>query len=396
MTRALPFATALVLLLSTTGLAGDWPNFLGPNYDLHSDETGLKADWSAAPPRVWDAEVGSAFSGLSCVDGRVYTCGTASKKQVLLCFDADTGKKLWQTPIEDAYFEAQGGSGTRATPTVSDGRVYVLGALGRLICATALDGKILWEKKFDGPPQWGFSGSVLIDGNLAIVSIGGKHGALVAFDKVTSVLKWKTGSQPVGYATPYPFTLEGERYICGFMGESAIVVRARDGKQVWELPFKTDYNVNAASPIFHDGCLLLSAGYGHGSVLVRLSRNGEKLTHKVVWEGKALLCKFQSPLLHEGYLYCSDDQGFKCVEFATGAVKWRTPRIEHGTLVMAESRLFLLTEKGEWIIAPASPDKFEPISRVPLLDDRCWTAPTLYRGRVYARNLDRIACFSLR
>lgn len=390
-------AGLLTAIAVFTAVAGekDWPNFLGPGYDNISKETGLKKDWTTPLKLVWEANVGDSFSSFAIVDGKAFTCGTRDGKQVLLCLDADTGKQVWSVPIEDAYFEAQGGSGTRATPTVRDGKVYVLGATGRLICVKAADGKLVWERKYKDHPQWGFSGSVLVDGKLAIVSIGGKQGALVALDKDTGKDVWVSGNQPVGYSTPYPFEFEGRRYICGFVGESAIIVQASDGKQVWEMPWKTDYNVNAATPIFHEGYLFFSSGYQHGATLIKLSKQGDKLTHKQVWESKVLLCKFQSAVLYQGHLYCSDDKGLKCVELLTGKLAWESKRIEHGTIVIAEGHFFLLTEKGELIIAPATPKEYKPLTTATILAGRCWTLPVLYDGRIYARDLDRLVCFSL-
>lgn len=389
-------AAATIIAAGCACAGEDWPNFLGPNYDSISRETGLKKDWNTPLKLIWERNVGDSFSSFAIAGGRAYTCGTKDGKQVLLALNPDSGEIIWEFPIENAYFEAQGGSGTRATPTVRDGKVYVLGAVGRLVCVSAADGKLIWEQKYTGHPQWGFSGSVLVDGQLAIISAGGKQGALLALDKDTGKQIWKSGSQPVGYSTPYPFTFEGKRYICGFMGESAIIVAADDGKQVWEMGWKTDYNVNAATPIFHDGHLFFSSGYDHGATLIKLNKQGDKLTHTKVWESKVLLCKFQSAVLFEGPLYCSDDKGLKCVEFLTGALKWEKKRVEHGTMVVAEGHFFLLTEKGELIIAPATPKSYEPTTTAQLLSGRCWTTPVLHNGRMYARDLERLVCFSLK
>lgn len=387
---------AVVVAAGSVLAADEWPNFLGPNYDNISREGGLKTDWSSPLKLVWERNVGDSFSSFAIAGGRAYTCGTKDGKQVLLALNANDGAIVWEFPIENAYFEAQGGSGTRATPTVRDGKVYILGATGRLACVATADGKLIWEHKFSDHPQWGYSGSVLVDGQLAIVSIGGKQGALIAFDKDTGKQVWKSGTQPVGYSTPYPFSFEGKRYICGFLGESAVIAQADDGKQVWELGWKTDWNVNAATPIFHDGYLFLSSGYDHGATLVKLAKQGDKITHTKVWESKVLLCKFQSAVLLDGHLYCSDDKGLKCVEFLTGNLKWEKKRVEHGTMVIAEGHFFLLTEKGELIIAPATPEKYEPKTTAQILSGRCWTLPVLCNGRIFARDLDRLVCFSLK
>jgi outer membrane protein assembly factor BamB len=209
---------------------------------------------------VWEREVGSAFSSFACVGNRVYTCGAQDKQQVLYCLDANTGEVLWKKPFEKE-FRNEHGDGTRGTPTVHEGRVYLLGAYGRLLCVDANNGSDLWEKQFSNQPTWAYAGSVLIEGDLAIVSAGKSDGALAAFNKKTGEPVWKCGEDPVGYATPYPFTFNGERYIVGFMGNSVLIAEAKTGREVWRMPWKTDWDVNAASPIFHDGYLFLTSGY---------------------------------------------------------------------------------------------------------------------------------------
>lgn len=375
--------------------AADWPNFRGPNHDGVSPERGLKLTWDGPIPRVWERTLGDAFSSFAIVGDRLYTCGTVDKQQTLFCLNADTGEELWKQSFEEQIRDPQGGDGTRATPTVHDGRVYVLGGHGKVICFDAADGKMIWNRQLRHKPIWGYSGSVLIEGDLAVVSAGDSEGSLLALDRKTGKEIWKTGKDPVGYATPYPFTFNGKRYIAGFMGDCALVVEAANGREVWRMAWKTDWNVNASSPIYHDGHLFFSSGYNHGCIVLKLSAEGDKLSAKPVWQGRALRNKFQSCVLHEGHLYTSDETALKCVEFLTGREKWKKARVEHGTLVLADGHLFILTQNGKLVIAPATPRSFKALTTADLLDDRCWTVPVLHNGRIYARNLSRVACFDL-
>lgn len=395
----LALACCLSLLAAAASRADDWPNFRGPNHDGICTETGLKLDWTAPPVARWEHKVGDAFSGISVVGARVYTCGTADKKQVVVCLDGQTGRPLWSTPIDDAYWEPQGGNGPRSTPSIADGRVYTLGALGHLVCLDAETGNVEWDKRFSDKPQWGFSGSVLIDGDLAVISAGGKQGALIAYDRKSGKELWKAGSDPVGYSTAYPFAFEGERYIAGFTGDSLIVVRAKDGVLAWREPWKTAWNVNAAAPIFHDGNLYLTSGYDTGSAVFKLAKAGDTLSGRHLWAGgvsKVLLSKFQSSVLTDGCLFASDQRKLACVDFMTGKELWKEPRMENGTIVLAEGKLVVLTEGGELLVAPASKSGFKPTTRVKLLDGRCWTVPTIANGRLFVRNQDTVKCFELK
>ncbi len=389
------------LTVAAGAAEGDWPNWRGPNHDNISPERGLKTRWDTPLPMLWERTLGSAFSGFACVDGRVYTGGTVNDQQTLFCLNADTGEVIWQNSFEKQYRDPQGGDGVRATPAVSDGRVYVFGGHGRLLCVAAADGKKVWEREFNNKPQWGYSGSVLIEGDLCILSPGGGDRSLVALNKATGETVWRTEAEDVvGYATPYPFTFSGTRYVFGFMGNAALIVEAATGREVWRMRWQTDWDVNAAAPIFHEGMLYFGSGYGHGAIVVKLRKDGDKLAADTVWESKVIRNKFESAVLYDGYLYSGDETGLQCAEFATGKQMWDVRRVEdfsmeHSTVTIADGHLFVLSQSGELLIAPASPEKFEAVTRAKILAGRCWTVSTIYKGRIYARDLERVVCFKL-
>lgn len=388
---AIPFT----LFVASAVAAADWPNFRGVNHDGISAETGLKVTWNEALPLVWEREIGSAFSSFAAVRDRIYTCGTQDAQQILYCMEADTGKIVWQKAIEGEYRD-QFGDGARATPTVHDGKVYILGAHGRLACFDAGDGKDLWSRQLNHKPTWGYAGSVLVEGDLAIVSAGNEQGSLLALNRNSGETVWKCGSDQAGYATPYPFTFGGTRYVVGFTGVSVMVAELKTGRQVLRMPWKTAYDVNAAAPIYHDGHLFLTSGYDTGCALYKLEESGGKLAAEEVWSGKTLINKFQSCILYQGNLYASDQKSFKCVEFATGKQQWEIRRVKHAPLTMADGHLFLLTEDGKLRIGKASPEGFTVLTEANIFSGKCWSVPVLHRGKLYARNLERVACFDLR
>ncbi len=393
MSRAIIVLT-IASLLVTAANADDWPQWRGPNLDGISAEKDFRKNWGEkTPPRLWLDSAGAAFSGFACVAGKAYTCGTSNEKQVAYCYDAHSGKRIWKTPFEDAYEEGQGGDGPRATPAVFEGRVYLQGALGRVVCLDAADGKIIWSQSFDKKPTWGYSASVLIEGDFAIVT---GNNELIALDKTTGERKWSCETEVVGYATPYPFTFADQRYIAAFMGKEAVIVTADTGREVFRMPWQTDWDVNAATPIFSDGHLFLSSGYRHGSILLKLRKDGDKLAADTVWQNGNIRAKFQTPVLYEGYLYTSDEVGIRCVHFLTGEEQWKVRGKKHGTLVIADGHIVLLTEDGELQIAPASPGGYEPVTTARVMRGRCWTVPTLYDGKLYVRNLKAAACYDLR
>ncbi len=381
----------------------DWPNWRGPNHDGISPEKGFRTVWTEPPKILWERELGAGFSSFSIVGERVYTCGTEKREQVLFCLDANTGEVIWKKAFEKERRDGQGGDGTRATPTVDGGRVYILGGHGLLLCVNADDGKEVWQKQFHHEPQWGYAGSVLIEGDMAIASGGGADGGLAAFDKKTGKPTWTCAKDPAGYGTPYPFTFGGKRYIAGFLAKALIVAEARTGREIWRTAWETDWDVNAPTPIFHDGHLFVSSGYRTGCALYKLTAAGDRLSGETVWGiSKVLMSKFQTCVLSDGVLYGSDqNRSLKCVEFLTGKELWSADGYANATVILADGHLVVLTERGRLVIAKASPKEFKPTAEAEILTggpqrNRCWTIPTLCSGKLYARNQAKAVCVDLR
>jgi len=394
--------------------AEDWPNFRGPNYDGASTETGFIKTWPEEGPLIlWQREVGPAFSSFAISAGRLFTCGAENKRQTLLCLDVFTGEVIWKKAFEDEVTDpSEHLYGTRATPTVDGDRVYIMGGHGLVACYDVRTGDDVWQRRFANPPHWKYSGSVLIQGNLAVVAAGRSDGSLCALDKMTGAVVWTCGDDPAGYATPYPFLFDGRRYIVGFMAHSVIVADAASGALVLRVPYPSHSGVNASTPIFHDGHLFISTGYRIGSVLFKLKPDGDRLAAEEVWNTRKIRNKFQTPVLFDGNLYTSDENGLKCVDFMTGRVHWRNGRVKHGTLILADGHLILLTQKGELRLAPASPEGFATEAKLKLFEGtgftaiqqltrqkqgrRCWTVPVLSGGRLYVRDHDTLMCLDLR
>jgi outer membrane protein assembly factor BamB len=375
--------------------AAEWPNWRGPNHDGLSQEKGFKTTWSQPPRVVWENPLGAGFSAFAIAGDKAYTCGTKDKQQTVVCLSAETGKTVWERPYEPEYRERQGGDGSRATPTVNDGRVYVFGALGLMLCLDAKDGKEIWRREFKNRPPWGYSASVLIEGDMAVLTPGTADGALLALDRKTGKEIWRCAKDAAGYATPYPFTFDGKRYIAGFMAGHLIVAEAGTGREVLRIPWKTAYAVSAAEPIFHDGYLFITSGYNTGAALFKLSAGADGLAAREVWRNKVLRCKFQSCVLKDGMLYTGDEQALKCVEFATGKLCWTVRDLPNATVLWADRYLIVLSEDGKLMIAPATSKEFKPVAEAQELKGRCWTIPTLCNGRLYLRDMEKAICLDL-
>jgi outer membrane protein assembly factor BamB len=389
------FGAAMFLAVGLAS-AADWPNWLGPTYNEISPEKGFKTSFTDKPNVLWEKPLGSAFSSFTIVGDKLYTCGAKDNKQVLLCLDPKSGEVIWENAFEKQIKDSSGGDGTRATPTINDGRVYILGGYGLLLCVDAADGtKEIWRKQFHAKPTWGYAGSVLIEGDMAVVTAGGADGGLLALNKKTGKEIWKTGDEGVSYATPYPFTFNGKRYIVGFLAKDAVIVEAKTGTEVWRTPWQTMFDINASAPIFHDGYLFLTSAYGTGCALFKLAPDGDKLKSDEVWRSKVIVNKFQQCVLWDGALYCGDDKTLKCVDFMTGNELWKVPGMPNATIILADNHVIVFSQSGKLLIAPISKKEFKPTGEAQVLDKRCWTIPLLHDGKLFCRNLERAVCVDI-
>ena len=371
-----------VLPLSVAAL--DWPNFRGPDHNGISKETGWTTKWPAdGPKQLWKAKVGMGFASFSVSKERVYTTGNSSDSDSVFCFDANTGKEIWKysfsAPLDPKYYEG----GTSATPTVDGDFVYTFSKRGVIHCLDA-KGAVVWSKNLMQElkaemPTWGFAGSVLIEGDLAILNVG-SMGA--AFDKKTGKVVWSSGTDVSGYSTPIPFDTGGERAVMMAIKQDVIALKATDGKELWRFPWKTQYDVNAADPILSGNKVFISSGYNHGGGVFDISAKPPK----EIWNNKNMRNHMNSSVLWQGHLYGVDENQLRCLNFETGELKWTDKASGKGSLILADGKLIVLSEKGELIVADASPEAFKPVARAQIIGGKCWASPVLANGKIYARN----------
>jgi outer membrane protein assembly factor BamB len=367
--------------------AGDWPQWRGPDRNGISSEK-VSAVWPSEGPKVlWQASVGTGFSSLSVSQGRVYTMGNTNNQDTIWCFDANTGKPLWHhsyaAQLSPQWYE--GGPGS--TPTVDSGRVFTISKWGDVFCLDAATGAALWQRDLrqDGvkPNRWGFAGSPLIRGNAVILNAGS---AGIALDRASGRVVWSTGTNAAGYASPTSFDTGGATSVLIFAAKHLVALDPQSGRELWRQLWETGWDTNNTDPLtygehvfissFTRGCGLLSVKNGKPSLIYT---NGLMYSHL-------------SPGVRLGeYLYAFNgeakkDTDLRCLHLPTGELKWTRKAPAFGSLIMADGKLIVLSDKGELLLAEASPSAFTPLARAKVLSGVCWTPPALANGQLYVRN----------
>lgn len=391
--------------------AGEWSQFLGPNRNGISAETGLIKSWPAGGPKeVWRVAGGVGMSGPAISQGKLVTLVQREGKQSVVGLNAATGKEIWWTEIAPAYSNQQG-NGPRATPTIVGDTAYIFSGEGILLALQLGDGKIIWQqnpiKSFSGEvADYGMASSPLVVENLVIVTAGVPSAGVVAYDRKSGQLAWKAGSDSAGYSSPALLNVGGREQVVVFTGKAAVGLAPKTGEPLWRYPYETDYDCNIVTPLAWQGNVFISSGENHGSALLSLKPQGEGFAVSEVWTSfgpmSSLRNEWQTSILLDGHLYGFDNIGsagpvthLNCVEIATGKRVWQQQRFGKGNLIAADGKLFISTMKGELVVARASSKGYEELGRSTVIGPTR-QAPALAGGLIYLRDDKEIVCLDVR
>jgi outer membrane protein assembly factor BamB len=383
------------LSLGCVGLLGsvaaaDWTFYRGPSGSgVSSEKIGTLP--ASGLRQAWKANVGTGTSSITVSGERVFTMGNVQDNDCVWCFDAKSGRVLWKHEYPLSVDKRSFEGGTASTPTVDGNRVYTVSHQGDLFCLDAATGKPLWYKHYQQDlggkrPYYGYAASILVEGNMLICEVGAKGGSTMALDKNTGNVIWKSGDDDLGYASPVAADILGKRTLVIFKAKQVVGLDAHTGKELWRQDWKTDWDVNAATPLISGNRVFVTTGYNSGCGLFEVTPGG--VTQK--WKNKSLRSHINSPALWQGAIYGVDNQAnprasLVCLDLDSGAVKW-SQSLGGGALVIADGKVVNLTEKGELIIGEAVSTGFQPSVKQSVLPGRCWVQPTVANGHIYCRN----------
>lgn len=414
-----PLIMILSLLLISCILPGcsgepgtnEWPCFHGADRTNKSTETGLVREWpEEGPELLWTVSgLGEGYSGVSVADGLIYTSGIADNKAYVFSFDLD-GKPVWKKPNGQSWStnmsHARTYTGSRGTPTYDNGVLYHLGEGGQLSAFEAKTGKVIWSLdlrlEFDAAmPEYGYSESVLIDGDNLYVRPSGKKGFYVCLDKYRGVLKWaNTEIQGLeGYSSPVIAEIEGYRQIISTSSNSYFGLDTRTGTLLWKIDFENQRELNITDAIVFKEYVFITSGYGKGSLLMKLTLSGNEIIPEVIWQSELMDNHHGGVILHEGYLYGSgsNSRGWFCLDFMTGQQQWKV-RGGKGSLTYADGMLYLLDERGKMNLVKATPESYTSSGEFQVPKGGTgmyWSHPVVCGGRLYIRHSDSLYAYDI-
>lgn len=438
-TSLLVSASGLVssaVLLSGNGITADWPQYLGPNRNGISTESGLLNEWPESGPTLdWTfSDAGVGFSSMTIANGRLYTCGARGEQEFLICVDLKTGKEIWSAPIGELFnFDGnQWGAGPRSTPSVSDGKVVALGGGGQLICFDAESGKPIWKQHMmqdlggevnpigGGPGTkpgeakvgWGYSWSPLIDGDIVIGNPGGPKGAAVAWELATGKVIWRSAEflDQASYASPVVAEIEGVKQYVFLHNDGMTSIAANDGRKLWNWE-KKYADVVIPTPIVLGNQIYVSAGSSPSTCdLVTIKKDGDAFVAQSEYKGKAqrvMKNAVSGSVILDGKAYgYSDKLGWVCQEVKTGNQIWASRQaLKAGSVISADGKLFCYDEENrEVALAEVNPKEFIIRSKFtlpmetkfPSPSGKNWTPMTLSDGKLYVRDQEHIFRFAIK
>jgi outer membrane protein assembly factor BamB len=379
-----------------------WTDFRGPNRDGRYEEMPISTKWPAQGlQQLWKQPVGIGYASFVVADGRAYTIEQRRKQEFVTAYDVETGRELWAQGWNAEYTD-ETGDGPRSTPTWDNGKIYALGATGELRCLDAKSGSIIWGKNIlreNGAQNlpWAMAASPLVVDDKVIVLPGGaSNNSVVAYNKNNGAPVWKALSDRQGYVSPMLVTLAGRRQIVVVSSSRIVGLAPENGSLLWSQSWDTDNGINVSQPLVVDNNhFFISSGYGKGAALIEVSGSGNSFTSKAIWENINMKNKFNSSVLHQGYIYGLDEGILTCVDVKTGERKWKGGRYGYGQVLLASGHLIVMTDAGELVLVRATPDQHSEIARFAALQGKTWNYPAIAGGRLLVRNANEMAAYKI-
>jgi outer membrane protein assembly factor BamB len=376
----------------------EWPGFRGSGRDSIIRGVRIDTDWSAKPPvAIWRRPIGPGWSSFAVSDGLLYTQEQRGEDEVVAAYKAATGEPVWRHRDKARFWESNGGAGPRGTPTLSGGRVYTLGATGRVNALDAASGAVVWSRDAAADtgakePTWGFSGSPLVLDEQVIVAASG---SLVSYQRASGEPRWKGPTSGASYSSPQLMTIGGVPQVLLLSSKGLTSVAPADGAKLWSHEWSGYPIVQPAQTAEGDVLIAINESSGTRRLAAVQGANGWTVEER--WTSNGLKPYFNDFVVHQGHAYGFDGRILACIDLKDGARKWKGGRYGGGQLVLLpdQNLLLVLSEEGELALVSATTDQFKEIARAPALEGKTWNHPVLIGDTLFVRNDHEMAAFRL-
>lgn len=403
--RSISLPTAAILLIAANVLAGDWPQWRGPDRTGYATaETSLTTLPKELKPD-WKINIGGGFSAPIVSSDKLVYLDEDGSTEVAHAVDAKTGKELWKTSYA-TRFDDEWGAGPRATPIIDDGRVYVQACNGDFKCLNLADGKEIWKTSFERDfdvkflgskanegtaTRRGNNGSGVIDGGRIFLPVGNtKDASLVAFDKKTGKVLWKSGDDEAAYSSLMVGTLAGVRQVLAFNADALVGADAETGKPLWRVPLKTNAKRHAATPVIFGDHVVVNS-HTFGVACFKIAKDTGGITATQAWINKDAKINLATPVLIDGHFYSQGAvKDYICLDSTSGQLKWSQPgfgqgRKDYASTIVVGKRLLVLTEDGQLLLLEPTPAKYTELARLQVCGNT-WSFPAYSNGKLYIRD----------
>ena len=383
-----------------TSPAVPWTQWGGPHRNFQTEASGLKDTWPASGPRVvWKRALGEGYSSPAVENGVLYTMYGKPRTEVVLAANAETGATLWEhsTPMTFQSDAPEMGNGPYSTPLVVGNRLFTTGVSGRLQCLEKQTGKLLWTQELwaahhGSPLMYGYSSSPIAFRDTVIVPVGGRGKSVMAFRQADGQVAWARHDFGNVYSSPVLIDVNGLEQLALLMDGALVGVNPHNGDLQWQVPFKADYSIAVATPLWSpDNLVFVSAEYGGGAKVVELRRDGMQTRATELWSSNRLRLHHGNAMrVGDSIYFSSGGKGsqaiLSAVDARSGKIHWQERSIEKATFVWADQKLITLDQAGNLMIAHPSPQGFRISAKAPLLTELSWTPPVLVGPRLYIRD----------
>ena len=382
----------------------EWPGFRGLDRASRSRGPQISTNWAALPPRqLWKIAVGPGWSSFAVAGNLLFTQEQRGPMETVVCYDADTGREVWNRQFEARLEDPMGGPGPRATPTLASGGLFITGATGAFLRLDPATGEVVWKQDLSTVagrkvPMWGFAASPLVTGSVVIVYAGGLDGkGVLAFDSATGALRWSAAAGTDSYSSPQLNTIAGEDLVLMLSNEGLVFLDPASGKARLNYEWKFSLYRALQPRLVGDDLILLPTGMNAGTRAIRVTKPNGQLAAEELWTSRNLKPDFTDIVTYQGCAYGIDAGIFTCVDLKSGQRKWKGGRYGQAQVLLLENSGLILVaaESGQVVLLSADPNEHVEVASFKALEGKTWNHPVVVGDRLYIRNSQEAAAYQL-